>query len=91
MKKDSLSGREIVQLIHDLELRVETKLDAMAQSMTEKIDSKVSFATFTWVLGVLMVVVVGAQAVTYKKVETVADKTSETQNSVSRIEGQLTK
>ena len=77
-KEHSRSSRETLKLFVELEER-----------LNAKIDTKVSFSTFTWVLGLLMTVVVGSLAIIYSKVESVNEKVSNTQNSVSRIEGVL--
>lgn len=71
-------SRKTLELLFDLERRVESKLDT-------KLDHK----AFVWIIGILMTVVLGILGIIYSRVENIYDKTNETNNVVSQIQGKL--
>lgn len=88
-----MDEKMLVQTIHNeihseldkLDAKIEAKLDVI----NIKIDSKVSFKLFTWILGVLMVVVIGIQAIIYSKVEETNGKVGDTKEQVTLIKYRL--
>ena len=54
------------------------------------VDARVKFSTFTWVLGILMVIVIGLLGLIYSKTEAIDTKTNNTSNEISVIKGILT-
>lgn len=64
-------------------------LEDKVKVLSSDMKNRVTFATFSWVLGVLMVVVLGVLGIIYSKVESIDDKTEMTQHSVSEIKGIL--
>lgn len=76
---------DIRQFIEEIRKEFDFKLE----KVQSEVDNRVKFSTFTWVLGILMLLVIGIQGVIYAKVEGIDAKASATQNSVARIEGQL--
>lgn len=67
-----------IQMIADLEKRI-----------SNEIDDKVSWKTFSWILAVLMSMVVGLFSVIYAKMENIDASQRSTSNSVAQIQGIL--
>ena len=76
---------ETMGLITELERRLTDRLD----DLEIKIDERVTYKVFTWILGILMTIILGALGLIYTKVDQVDEKAGPTQNAVSRIAGQL--
>ena len=73
-----LPSRRTLELFGEIERRFEEKLDA-----------KVSFSTFTWVLGILMVVVLGLLGIIWSRVEGIYTETTQTGKVLSNLQGIL--
>lgn len=70
----------------DLERRLTEKVDSNEKVMAEKLSNKVSFSIFTWVLGVLMLIVLGIQGIIWVRVESTNTAAQETKETVIRLE-----
>jgi len=87
------SERRMEDKIDDSERRMEKKIDGLYKGLNDRIINKVSFSTFTWVLGTLLVLIVGIQGVIWSKLENMNvqtlelyKSTSETGTSVSNLD-----
>lgn len=65
------------------DIKVEMKL------MRADIDSRVKYQHFTWILGLLMMVVIGLLGVIYVQVKDTAESVAEMQKQVSLIQYRL--
>ena len=89
-KKHEQSSRETLKLLNALEDKLEKKIDDNHKESMNGIGERVKFTTFTWVLSLMMVVIVGILGLIYDGQRGLDEKLSETNSSVSYIEGKLT-
>lgn len=83
------ASKETLNLLSELERRLEGKLDTMKDKIDEQLSGKVSFKVFSWVLGILMAVVLGVLGIIYNRVEGIYEQTNVTNIKVSEIQGKL--
>lgn len=60
-------------------------------AVNEKIGTRVKYSTFTWILGILMVIIMGLLSLIYTKTENIDNKVEQTKNDVAFIRGTLKK
>lgn len=87
-KVDELKNEHIRPLFRLIE-NLEEKHDNDMSVVNTKIETKVSFKLFTWVLGILMLIVIGIQGVVWFQVKETYEKANEVNTSVSLIQYQL--
>lgn len=59
------------------------------EAILDRLGNYVKFSTFTYILGILMVIVVGLFGVIYAKLEIVDSNTQESQQELSELNGRL--
>lgn len=89
-------SKKTIELIDQLEIRMLKKIEEITHSLSEKIETKVSFVTFTWVLGIAMAIVSGMFYLVYNEVKdsrieinSLEKNFTATSNDVSYIRGIL--
>jgi hypothetical protein len=95
-QEHSQPSKKTIEMIKDLEIKTNDRIEGVENRLSEKIDTKVSFVTFTWVLGIAMTVVTGMFYLVYNEVkdsrseiDSLRVNFTETSNNVSYIRGVL--
>lgn len=86
-----VSYGQLDDLRKDIELKFDKRFDIIEQkfeTVNKAIESKVSFATFTWVFGISMLIIITLFGVIWSETKETRKATQETNNATVRLEAQ---
>lgn len=91
VENHEVPSRKTLELLKDLEEKLDTKIDSSVELLNTKIDNKVSWIVFWSILGLVTSIMAGMFGLLYKEIKDTGEDVKTTSEAVFYIKGTLDK